>query len=380
MKSHRTRAFTLIGVIGVLAVLAILAAVVLPVLIRDLDRAAADQESANLKAFGAAFQQYVVTTRTIPDQTTWYAAISSQLGTRTNDVIYNAHQQSHQQSRVFLIDGALQMGWGNNVLPYYQTNYVSSTNSPISPVNPRVMIVSSLGKALPAAINTSGVLNATYFSDLWNVADGTLPSDAAWTGWGGDRSDVKVQRINLAPLFVHLLLSHYSSSLTGYYAIDAVDGATPPTPVVAVDAYLIQGTVLSLYTNSAPTGIDTKQILNRDSSFVFEQNIWRGSLSGSVIAGAGNIGDVAQQFLDATPNVNAQLTNGNAQQVAIINSMMNYMSNYNVWAAGNFSDSSLQNELKVIEPNMISTMEGIFLSGAGAGASYYPTNPSPCLQ
>src|SRR5258708_4058606 len=97
-------AWTLIELIGVLAVIAILAVALIPVLIRQLDTAVASQESGLLQSFGDAFQQYVVTTRTIPDQTTWYSAIASKLGISTNDVLYNPHQQSHQDTRKFLID------------------------------------------------------------------------------------------------------------------------------------------------------------------------------------------------------------------------------------------------------------------------------------
>src|SRR5437867_2699200 len=106
-NNEPTRAWTLIEVIGILAVIAILAAILLPALIREIDQAVADKESATLKSFGDAFQQYVVTTWIIPDQTTWYSAVASKLGISTNDVLYNPHQQTHQQTRVFLIDEAL---------------------------------------------------------------------------------------------------------------------------------------------------------------------------------------------------------------------------------------------------------------------------------
>jgi len=380
-NNEPARAWTLIELIGVLAVIAILAAVLLPALIRQMDRAVADQETATLQSLGDGLRQYVVTTWIIPDQTTWYSAIASKLGISTNDVLYNAHQQSHQQSRVFLIDEALKMGWGTNVLPYYQTNYVTSAiiTSPGQPVSPRLMIVSSLGKALPVS---SGVLNAAYFSNLWNAADGTVPSGAPWAGWTGNAADVVVQRINLSPLFVHLLLGRYTSVKYGYYSIDGDGGTLAAIPVVTADGYYIQGSVLGLYsTNGGVANLDAKQILTKDSSFVYEQDIWRGSISGSQIGGAGNIGDVAQQFMDALPNVHAANTNGNAQQLLIINDMMRYMSNYNVWASSGYpSPGSMKTYLQSLEQTMMSDIQGIYVANAGGGNNYFPTNPAACAQ
>src|SRR5436190_2131078 len=214
---HRkaTRAWTLIEMIGTLALIAILAAVLLPVLVRQTDKVIADQEVATLKSFRDAFQQYVLTTRVVPDQTIWYSATAAKLGFGANDVLYNIRQQSHTitNSRVFLIDPALQMGNPATPtgLPYSQTNYYvanATVSTPMLPVNPRVMIVSSLGRPLPNTVVSGSFGDTTthpYFANLWNSKDGTVPSDGAWNGWTGNPGDVTLQRINLGPLFVHLL-------------------------------------------------------------------------------------------------------------------------------------------------------------------------------
>jgi hypothetical protein len=240
------------------------------------------------------------------------------------------------------------------------------------------MIVSSLGKTLPASI-TSGVLGASDFSALWNSADNTVPTTGAWTNWPGDPTDVVVQRINLAPLFVHLVMSKYNSSSYGYYTVDGIDGTTVPTQATYVDGYFLQGSVLTLYTNQYATNLDSKQILTADASFVFEVGKWRGTLQGgSPGNGAATGGDVVQQFLDATPNVKAANPNSNAQQVLIVNDMLTFMSNYNVWAYSNgFASGSLKTYLKNFEPTMISDLEGLYQLGSGAN-NHYPTNPGPC--
>jgi len=372
--------------IAVLAVLAIAAAVLLPMLVKELDKSTADQERATLKSFADAFQQYVLSTRTIPDQTYWYSAISSKMGVGANDVLYNAHQRALQiaNSRVFLIDPALSVGLGSSPsgLAYTQANFILSVaNCPTNPSCPRLMIVSSLGLPLPSTV-ASGVFSPSghreCFSNLWYAADGTVPSDFAWNGWAGNGADVIVQRLNLAPLFVHLLVGKYNSTNTGAFSIDA----SAPILAANIDGYMIQGSVLGLYTNnSTGFGPYTQQILTRDSSFVFENQVWRGNLSGGTAGGGGNnlgvmnLPDVVQQFLNAPANVNAK--NGSAQQSMVVNSMLNYMSNYNVWANGNYADATMKSYLISLQGVMMTNLQGIYYAGT---PSYYPTNPSPCVQ
>src|SRR5439155_24756186 len=116
--------------------------------------------------------------------------------------------------RFFLIDPSLninntgvnQGGTGAPALPYRQTN-AGSINLPVSP---RVLFLSSIGLELPAGI-VNGVPTAADFTNIWNSADGTVPSAPVFSGWTGVTDDLKVQRVDLSPLFVHLLLSQNAS-------------------------------------------------------------------------------------------------------------------------------------------------------------------------
>ena len=120
-------AWTLIEMIAAVAVLAILAALLLPAFIKEMDKSTADQERATLQSFADAFQQYVLTTRTVPNENGWVGAITSRLGVGNNHVLYNTHQPLHQvfNSRVFLIEpAALGLGAAGNGLPYAQGDYV----------------------------------------------------------------------------------------------------------------------------------------------------------------------------------------------------------------------------------------------------------------
>jgi hypothetical protein len=90
-----------------------------------------------------------------------------------------------------------------------------------------------------------------------------------------------------------------------------------------------------------------------------------------------NIGDVVMQFLNAPNNVNAANPNGNAQQVLVVNDMLNFMSNYNVWTQvySNNSSAPIYNPLKALQATMVSDTQGLYISPAN-----FPTNPSPCVQ
>jgi prepilin-type N-terminal cleavage/methylation domain-containing protein len=373
-------AFTLIEVIAVMAVIAILGVMLLPAITAETDKPVADKEIATLRSFGDALQQYVVASRTIPDETAWYTNVSSRLGVSPNDVLYNPRQQSHAQSRVYLIDPSMQLGLpaSPTPLPYYQSNFVSTaTATPMLPQNPRVMIVSSLGKPLPISSGVFGTTANGYFADLWNAAIGTVPNDAAWTGWTGNPADLVIQRIDLTPLFVPVQLITDNSSVNyGYFTIDGLG-----TPLPAYKStndfthYFIQGSVLSLY-NDVST-LDTRLIINGAGSFIFQNGVWRSNGNGSGGGpGVMDLGAVVQQFVNATPNVNAQNPSGNAQQALIVSDMLNYMKNYNTWAAAGYpSPSAQKTSLVSIQNTMMSDIAGIY---SGAGGAYFPANSSSC--
>jgi hypothetical protein len=92
--------------------------------------------------------------------------------------------------------------------------------------------------------------------------------------------------------------------------------------------------------------------------------------------GVMDLGAVVQQFVNATPNVNAQNPSGNAQQALIVSDMLNYMKNYNTWAAAGYpSPSAQKTSLISIQNTMMSDIAGIY---SGAGGAYFPANSSSC--
>lgn len=313
-------AFTLIEMVGVLAVVMILASVVFATTIRQLDQIAGNQESTNLVVYASALQSSILRNRYIPGPSDWAQVIATEAGVNPVTVSTNARRNP----RILLIDPQLQIGPGTGALPYSQT----STGSLSAPVSPRLMILSTLGPPLPGAL-TNGTTTAANFSALWNAAAGTVPPAPAFTGWKGGGTDLKVQRLNLAPLFVHLLLQNYASLNPGGYAIDRM--ATNSVPSGGVDAYFIQDTILGLVKD---TGLlDSEQVLTRDTSMVYAQGVWRGSIAAGPMLTGPSLGLLALQFSQAAYPANTPLA---AVPGAVMNSMNTFMSTYNAWAVAGF--------------------------------------------
>src|SRR6185369_1662751 len=180
-----------------------------------------------------------------------------------------------------------------------------------------------------------------------------------WTGWP-NCEDLKVQRINLSSLFVRLILTTNISE-SGYYSINTTSTNYNVPTSQGKDGYFIQNTVLYLYVGR--TNLDTQQLLTRDTSYVYEQNIWRSSLTGgSFLAGSLDLGSVVDKYLEAPENRNAMYTltnnlHGNTnvsltQQSVVVSNMVAYMSNYNAWADSNFADNNKYNAAVAVQAKL----------------------------
>jgi prepilin-type N-terminal cleavage/methylation domain-containing protein len=360
---HPQRAMTLIEMIGVLTVIAILAGAIIPAALRILDRLASEKETATLRSLGDALKSGILKSRAIPNPGSW-SSWASFVATNAGLDVGSVTNTPRNRARIMMVDYG---GWLSTNLPYAQP----VSGSPSFPGGARFMMVSTMAGSLPV---TNGMNNPTEFAGLWNCADRVVPSTGVWAGWQGKAEDVKVQRIDLTSLFVNLALSTYTSATNGQFS---TSGSLPPTNAPygnGTSGYFLQGTTLQLYSMSS-SGIyvlDHTQMLNTDSSFVYENGVWKGSVEGDVKMGSGDITDIVAAFLAATPNPRAANPINNSQQIAVVTNMITYMSNYYYWSTNGFT-SALRTSLGLAakQAAMMSAVQGLYY---GANS---PTN-IPC--
>lgn len=333
--------FSLLEVVLVMGAVGILLAAVVPSLIQQLDELARRQEAEKLTTITAGLREHVLDQRRIPGPATAFADVAGQLGWPPATVAGNARGNA----RVLLVDPALQVGTNTAAtLPYVQGLYGAATLA-----GTRMLVVSSLGAALPAIMSSPGTNATRVFDLLWNAPEATEPD--GWT-WGGTWNDILIQRLNLRPLFAQVVLNN-NSPFTGRFSVDVTNShvALPSNPYSSF--YLVRS-VLGLHGDapSQASRLQVRQVLQDVStvtnaspyqlcpSFVYDQGLWRGRLfmtpapprhSGRDLQAAYEI------FMSGPPNVYKV---GSVNQASVTWSMYMFMSNYVLWAQNGFSNGA----------------------------------------
>ena len=310
--------FSLIEMLGVLAIIALLAAMLIPTLIKRIDRAAWTREVSDLNETSNALTLQILRNKSIPNETTWATAVADWLSVPVSKITTTPRQLD----RVFLIDPS---GWLNTALPFTQTT--NGITAP--PTSSRMMVLSTIARPLTSVI-TSGKPPAATFNDIWDAAQGTKPSTLAT--WPGKGEDLLIQRVNLEPLFHRVILLNHDPHFVGRFSIDGNPANGMPLQTNSVGGfsrYYLDGSIIGLHDTNGV--VQTRYLLKRDISFVFDYGNWRGQLIGGL--DNSNTGDAfaeeAAQFLAA--QWNPQSHQG-ASQFSVLVSMYTFMFDYILWS------------------------------------------------
>ncbi|MFT3828727.1 MAG: prepilin-type N-terminal cleavage/methylation domain-containing protein [Opitutaceae bacterium] len=225
--------FTLIEMIGVLAIMAILASVLVPNVLRTMDRAAVEAEAKTLDALGEQVKQYAKLNGAPPPVATWPSALGGLADLAAVDVLTNRRRIA----RSYLVD--------------------TSANPA-----PRAMILSSLRNGL--TVPPAAAVSNAQFQTIWQTADRTVPATSSWTGWSawtavaGSGEQLVIERVNLLgvyqsnPTAVTLTFNTTAATAAGTYSF------RPPGATVDSGPYAIgparafaPGTIVTLYSNGA---------------------------------------------------------------------------------------------------------------------------------
>jgi hypothetical protein len=259
-----------------------------------------------------ALVQSSLNTRSIPVATNFAAVISAYLNEKTNTIRTN----KRGFARVFMADPTLSVGGGG--LPFTQTEAGVST----LPTGMRLMIVSTVAKALPA--------NMTNFDNIWATPKDSVPSSMS-TNWGGRGEDLIVERMELGPQFHKIIIMNVDNSPA--VAIYSIDGSA--TNGVAAHsrfaAYYMDGTIVNMW--RADGIIDFRETLRSDTSFVFQNGKWGRQLS-SADDGTSDFGQLVDRFLQGPAPCDPGVQ---ATQRAVVNAFYDYLWGYADWAFGDGS-------------------------------------------
>lgn len=313
--------FSLIEILGVLAIIAVLALALMPNMVGELDRAAHLQEEQSLRRMALALEQHVVQHRELPDHDGWIGAVAAETGESSAWVATSPRGIP----RVLWIDPRFGVGPdGTSRPPYVQTFEGTSKVS-----YPRYLLLSSMGVELPGSVHSGFAPSAAAFDELWNLTDGQKP--ASWT-WSGTGSDLKLQRIDLTPQFHYITLNSIDL-LPGRYTVDT--SAIAEVTRSPTSFYLIGGSVLGLL--GTDSSVQSREVVDRATSFSFEAGIWRGQLFAGIpltsLTGS-ELEAVATSFLAAPENTATTTT---TEQV--YTAVEQYMSAYNAWALAGYPSS-----------------------------------------
>jgi len=341
----RPAAWSLIEMIGVIAIIAVISMAIAPVLVKQIDQANKDAEIRILERMAEGLQMSVLRQHRIPGAIDFAEAIARELGLDQTTVLQN--RAGYQ--RVYLIHPSMRLGPnGNSTLPYTQ-----DWRGSLEPTNARVMLISSLSMPLPSGIQSGLAPSENDFENIWNTAEGSVPS--GWTGWGGDGSSLIIRRINLGLLFVQVALNNNSQDVGKF----AIDDETGRHDAPWINYWYLTGTRLRLFGGDGT--LQTTEVLGDPVSFVYDNGVWRSrpySNGGGLRLSGTDLQAAYDLFMASPPN-----PDGKATKADVIAAMTNFMTLYMNWANQNFPNN-LQNGVKQAAMDLDDTLEKYLFKAA----------------
>jgi type II secretory pathway pseudopilin PulG len=318
-RRTRSAAFSLLELVGVLLVVAVLSAAAVPMLVREVDAAARGRELELLRQLGGGLTGAITRQGAIPGPSNWAAVASGTAGLASDDLMTNARGNP----RLFLVDPRFRVGpQGTNGLPFTQTHLGTA-----SPTNTRILLVSSLGPALPASVAGGSALAAAAFDALWNLPDRTVPGEWNWPGAG---DDLILHRLELRTLFQPVILND-SAGLGGRFSVNGSSNfVVPATPFVT---HLLVGSVLGLHGSDG--SVQSREIVAYPASYSFEAGSWRSRL---LSATEENV-LVGMDLTAAAAAFSSAASAGNLTSAAVYAAMTNWLGRYTAWSAAGYPSS-----------------------------------------
>lgn len=247
MTGRKQQGFTLIELVGVLAIMAILAAVIVPPVFQQIDRAAAEAEGQSLHAISRGLTTWIRSSARIPAPSGWVAAVASATAMPPEKIARNGRGFR----RGYYVDPRF---FGNAARPF--AGYVQTRGLTSPPTSPRIMIVSNLHADAPPPPATPAAFDA-----IWKQTAAAAIKEGP---------SVHIERMNLAPLFHHVLMANRNSPAPPSYRLNRgrLHAILPGRAVT--DLYVLDGTRLSLYLDpSSGGGLDYAFIVREDASLMY---------------------------------------------------------------------------------------------------------------
>ena len=318
----QSQGFTLIEIIGVLAILAILASIVTSGVLARIRQARRDAEEQTLSTLALSLKEAVQKEHQIPGPTNWVTFLENYIDLSPQEIATT----SLGYNRVYLADPLMVLGPnGNATLPYVQ-----DADGSVQPHHVRFLIISSTWRPLPQ-------ISQAQFDTLWSLPSGSIPEN--WPQeWKGHGEDLHIVRIDLEPLFFHIVFNNLDPDHTASFRISGGQKEMQVESGKQLDRWYIQETPLDLY--FATGTLQAREYVHQDQSYYFQAGRWATTVSGKGPGKGGEFADLVNRVLQL-PVPDSPRRFG-ATPRSVLNEFYTYMWYYTTWANTGFdTDGSL---------------------------------------